>query len=157
MLRSFLWVLLGFLAFALLVGLFRFVAHRELFIADLSAASSLINSLLGGFWNWLIFENPPHIATLTVGLFALLVGLLSWNQKKKADRKAEWWRRTQYAIDLALSNEKNKVMAGFALLEHLGTEKSKRTIVSPTGRKKIADADDLLLFKQIILELRREN
>lgn len=154
LLRSSLWILLCFLVLVLLLGLFRFFIHRELFLADLSTARQFVSSTTGGFWNWLVYDIPVHIATLTVGFFALFVGLLSWNQKKKADRKAEWWRRTQYAIDLALSNDKNKTLAGFSILEHLGTEESKRTLLSP-GRKTIADADDLRLFKRIIHELRR--
>ena len=40
-------------------------------------------------------------------------------QKSRADRRAEWWRRAQWAIDYATSDREETVQAGLISMTHL--------------------------------------
>lgn len=66
---------------------------------------------------------------------------LSYRQRKEADEREEWWRRTQWAIDYASEEHEEKAAIGLAALDLLQ--------VSP-----LATADDRMLldtlYRQII-------
>jgi hypothetical protein len=57
------------------------------------------------WWQWLALLGPigaPLIiaaATLTAAGIAARIGLRTLGQRDLADRKAEWWRRAQWAFD----------------------------------------------------------
>lgn len=131
----------------------RFLFHRDLFNADFWGFWRLIGTVGGGFQNWLFYEVPAHVATLTVGLLAFSIGILGWIQKRNSDMKAEWWRRTQYGMNLALTGEEQEIIAGSQILAHLGEEQAKSPFLS-RRRKKIADDDDLRLLKRFTKSLR---
>ena len=49
-----------------------------------------------GFWQTLSFAP---VATLTVGVLAAIIAGLALRQRSRSDARAEWWRRTQWALD----------------------------------------------------------
>jgi hypothetical protein len=61
------------------------------------------------------------IATGLVALVALTVGLFTVRQRREADRRDQWWKRAQWALDLVLepSEDEGKATVGFAMLERL--------------------------------------
>jgi hypothetical protein len=48
-----------------------------------------------------------------------MVGVITVRQKSKADRRAEWWRRAQWAIDHATSDRDEAVEVGLISMTHL--------------------------------------
>lgn len=50
---------------------------------------------------------------------ALVVGTLTILQKMLSDARAEWWRRAQWALDLALGEDEAQAKVGFAVLDRL--------------------------------------
>jgi hypothetical protein len=147
------WFIVIVLKLLVVTGFVRFLPHRDLFVADAQGVAGIFGTVFGGFWIRLSVQVPSHMATLMVGLLALVVGVLGWNQKRNADRKSEWWRRAQYAIDLTLAEERNKAIAGFSILGHVGTSTER---AFPLFRlRPIGDADDQRLFRTISDELKR--
>lgn len=61
------------------------------------------------------------IATGMAALVALTVGLFTLRQRQEADRRDQWWKRAQWALDLVLepSEDEGKATVGFAVLERL--------------------------------------
>ena len=56
------------------------------------------------------------VATGLAAVVALVVGLVAWRQRQQADRLAEWWRRTQWALDRALSPDPGARVVGLDVL-----------------------------------------
>ena len=50
---------------------------------------------------------------------ALVVGIATVRQKSKADRREQWWRRAQWAIDNATGEREAAVEAGLISMTHL--------------------------------------
>lgn len=142
--NTFVWFVLIFVMFLVVIGLVRFLAHHDLFMADVRNFLLFIGTIFGGFWIWLTLQVPPHLVTLTVGVLAFLVGLLGWSQKRKADRKTEWWRRAQYALDLALAEDSKKAKTGFRMLTHVSSATERR--FPSFTRQPLADKNDLDLI-----------
>jgi hypothetical protein len=59
------------------------------------------------------------LATALGAAIAFMVGIITVRQKSKADRRAEWWRRAQWAIDHATSDREEAVQAGLISMTHL--------------------------------------
>jgi hypothetical protein len=59
------------------------------------------------------------LATALAAAVAFAVGVATVRQKSKADRRAEWWRRAQWAIDYATSDRDETVEAGLISMTHL--------------------------------------
>lgn len=61
------------------------------------------------------------IATALAALVALSVGIATVRQRRDADRRDQWWKRTQWALDLCLNSEEDDAQAaiGFAVLQVL--------------------------------------
>jgi hypothetical protein len=59
------------------------------------------------------------LATALGAAIAFLVGIITVGQRSKADRRAEWWRRAQWAIDHATSDREEVVEAGLISMTHL--------------------------------------
>jgi len=57
--------------------------------------------------------------TLIVGGVAAAGVIVSWQQKNHADKRSEWWRRTQWAFECALSSEGPRAELGWKLLRTL--------------------------------------
>jgi hypothetical protein len=52
------------------------------------------------------------LATALGAAIAFVIGFITVRQKSKADSRAEWWRRAQWAIDHATSDREEVVEAG---------------------------------------------
>lgn len=60
-------------------------------------------------------------ATALVALVALLIGVATVRQKARSDRRDQWWKRAQWAIDHALDERSsNSRTAGLNALTMLG-------------------------------------
>ena len=61
------------------------------------------------------------VATGLAALVALAVGLVTVLQRREADRRDQWWKRAQWALDLVLSPSESEPRAavGFAVLERV--------------------------------------
>jgi hypothetical protein len=57
--------------------------------------------------------------TLVVGLAATIGVLVTWRQKNTADRRSEWWRRTAWAFERSLSQNKLEAELGWKVLATL--------------------------------------
>lgn len=60
------------------------------------------------------------LATGVAALVALVVGIVTIAQKNRADRRDQWWKRTQWALDAALDDDENRAAVGLAALTYLG-------------------------------------
>lgn len=77
-----------------------------------------VHSAPAEWWQVLATLGP-----LAVLLGAVLAGVIGWRtlkQKTEADNRAEWWRRTQWALDAAYSGDKKKATVGLKVLRVLG-------------------------------------
>ena len=63
------------------------------------------------------------LGPLAVLLGALIAGVIGWRtlkQKAEADNRAEWWKRTQWALDAVYSGDKKLGTIGLKVLKVLG-------------------------------------
>lgn len=77
------------------------------------------------------------IATAFGAVIALAVGVLTVILRKKADDRAEWWRRAQWAIDHAVSDKPVEVEAGLGVLLEL-------------IESKLAEAEELTMLREVV-------
>lgn len=73
------------------------------------------------------------LATGVAALVALIVGITSLIQKSRADRRAEWWRRTEWAIgqtniNLAPARESGLIVLKHQLESSLATNAERRLL-----------------------------
>ncbi len=59
------------------------------------------------------------VATALVALFVMRNGLRTTTKVDEAARRTEWWRRTQWAIELVLSDEERRQTAGVLAVNQL--------------------------------------
>ncbi|MFE4545292.1 hypothetical protein [Arthrobacter sp. NPDC056727] len=55
-------------------------------------------------------------------LAAVIAGWIAWRtlaQRRQADRRDQWWKRTQWAIDLAMDRDFSRAVVGLVALKHL--------------------------------------
>lgn len=83
------------------------------------------------------------VGLLLVGLVGSGVAYSSYRQRRHADRRAEWWRRVQFAVEMALSDDPETSRVGAELLGALGTIDE-------------ATSKDTRLLKQILRIIRDE-
>lgn len=60
------------------------------------------------------------IATGLAAVVALIVGLVAVVQKSRADRRDQWWKRAQWAIEQTFKNDAEQQALGFRVLQVLG-------------------------------------
>ncbi|GAA4034726.1 hypothetical protein GCM10023063_18630 [Arthrobacter methylotrophus] len=70
--------------------------------------------------DWQVWAAFAPLLAATVA--ALIAAAALW-QKRRADNRAEWWRRAQWALDSALDEKAEKQEVGLAVLEALNTSK----------------------------------
>lgn len=68
---------------------------------------------------WVSALGPA--VTLLAALVAGGIAYASLRQRRRADAKAEWWRRTQWAFDQILTDDVDRQDVGVAALDRLGT------------------------------------
>lgn len=59
------------------------------------------------------------LATGLVAAVALIVGVLTVRQKSIADRRSEWWKRVEWAIEQTLSDTEPRRIVGVEVLTQL--------------------------------------
>ena len=55
-------------------------------------------------------------------LAAIIAAWIAWRtlaQRREADRRDQWWKRTQWAIDLAMDRDFSRAIVGLVALKHL--------------------------------------
>ena len=57
--------------------------------------------------------------TLIVGSLAAIGVIASWQQKNKADRRSEWWRRVAWSFERAFSDSETQAQFGWKVLATL--------------------------------------
>lgn len=110
-----------------------------------------LTHVLGGFWNFIAFEYPERLLVPTAAFIAAVVALAGFWQKRGADRKAEWWKRTQYAMDNLTSGRDETVSVGILMIEHLAKEQSGSWFGSS-----LADRQDKNLFASVTLRVAQD-
>lgn len=61
--------------------------------------------------------------TLIVGGFAAIGVVVTWQQKNRADKRSEWWRRTQWAFERTFSPDDAEARLGWNMLAMLMSSK----------------------------------
>lgn len=59
------------------------------------------------------------LATGLVAAAALIVGVLTVRQKSIADRRSEWWKRVEWAVEQTLSDSEQRRIVGVEVLTQL--------------------------------------
>ncbi|MDQ0822463.1 hypothetical protein QFZ79_000200 [Arthrobacter sp. V4I6] len=72
-----------------------------------------------GEW-WQILAALGPLAVLLGAVVAAYVGWRTLKQKAEADNRAEWWKRTQWALDAVYSGDKKRGTIGLKVLKVLG-------------------------------------
>ncbi len=54
--------------------------------------------------------------TLVVGIIASVGVTVTWQQKNRADRRTEWWRRTTWAFERTFSDKDAEARLGWTVL-----------------------------------------
>jgi hypothetical protein len=77
-----------------------------------------------GEW-WQVLPALTPLAALLALVFALIFALclLTAAPAAGSGRRAEWWSRAEWAMDLALDDKPERRKAGLALLEQLSTDR----------------------------------
>lgn len=57
------------------------------------------------------------VATAGSAIVVLVAAGITVRQKNRSDRKDQWWKRTQWAMDLTLGDDEEARVLGFAVLE----------------------------------------
>jgi hypothetical protein len=69
---------------------------------------------------WL--QYVAAFAPLSTLAAAVIAGWIAWRtlaQRREADRRDQWWQRTQWAIDLAMDRDFSRSVVGLVTLKHL--------------------------------------
>lgn len=61
--------------------------------------------------------------TLIVGSLAAIGVIVTWQQKNRADRRSEWWRRTTWAFERTFSADDAEAELGWKVLSTLVTSR----------------------------------
>ena len=100
---------------------------------------------IGGIWIVASSKIPAHFFTTGATLIVAVVAWKALKQKQVADRKSEWWRRTQYALDQLTSGNAKSILLGTDLIEFLARNHE--------DNPKLVDEADRLLFKEVVEKL----
>lgn len=63
------------------------------------------------------------IATALAAVVALIVGVIAVTQKSRADRRDQWWKRAQWAIEQTFTDNEEQQALGFRVLQVLADSK----------------------------------
>jgi hypothetical protein len=69
---------------------------------------------------WLQYVGA--FAPLSTLVAAVIAGWIAWrtlSQRREADRRDQWWQRTQWAIGLAMDPDFSRAVVGLVALKHL--------------------------------------
>lgn len=63
------------------------------------------------------------IATGSAAVVALIVGLATLWQRNRTDKRDQWWKRAQWALDLTLDEDPIRQAVGLRALQYLANSK----------------------------------
>jgi hypothetical protein len=90
------------------------------------------------YWMEVVRAIGPAAGSLLVFLTAAIAAIVAWKtyrQRKAADERAEWWRRTQWAIDYASDHDLEKGRIGLRTLRFLMSS----DLASPEDKSMVKD------------------
>ncbi len=87
--------------------------------------SSVLQAPPADWWQVLAALSP--LAILIAGVAAAVVGLLTLRQRSRADARAQWWSRTQWALDSALSHDRKQAEMGLRVMKVLAASELARS------------------------------
>ena len=82
-------------------------------------------------WDWLLYDasdvwddfDPSidwgNVATVAAGTLAAIGVIVTWQQKTRADKRSEWWRRTAWACERTFSSKDAEATLGWQVLPSL--------------------------------------
>lgn len=82
------------------------------------------------------FWLQPAVTGLGAGAVLLGVGV-TVRQRHKADRKDQWWKRTQWALDLLMTRDEDAIVLGLDVL--------RQQVIA-----KVADREDAAIIADVI-------
>ncbi|WP_133162916.1 hypothetical protein [Arthrobacter glacialis] len=90
---------------------------------------------------WDLFASIGPMAIILGALVAGLVGWRTIRQRTVADARSEWWKRTQWAIEMAREKDPDARTLGFSILTLL-------------AKSKLAAREELLLLDEALRTLK---
>jgi hypothetical protein len=98
------------------------------------------------------WQIATALGPLAVLLGAIIAGVIGWRtlrQKAGADNRAEWWKRTQWALDAVYSGDKKRGTVGLKVLKVLAESelagKEELAVLEAAWEKPLSDAEHSLL------------
>jgi hypothetical protein len=73
-------------------------------------------------WLQIVAAGAP-LATLVAALIAAGIAAVTLVQRHRADKRDQWWKRAQWAMDLAINGELPAKLVGVKALSQLGQSK----------------------------------
>ena len=70
-----------------------------------------------------IVSKLGPIATALAAVVALIEGVIAFIQKSRADRRDQWWKRAQWAIEQTFTDDEEQKALGFRVLQVLADSK----------------------------------
>lgn len=90
------------------------------------------------YWMEVVRAIGPAVGSLLIFATAATAAIVAWKtyrQRKEADERAEWWRRTQWAIDYASDHDLEKGRIGLRTLRFLMSS----DLASPEDKSMVKD------------------
>jgi hypothetical protein len=84
------------------------------------SALTWLHDAVSAVGDWSADLSAPQ-ATLITGAAVLVIGGGTVWQKFRNDKRDQWWKRAQWAIDLALDQDNLRQATGFAAITHLAS------------------------------------
>ncbi|HET6240548.1 MAG TPA: hypothetical protein VFD99_00985 [Arthrobacter sp.] len=104
------------------------------------------------------------LGPLAVLLAAAVGAFMAWRtlrQKAIADDRAEWWKRTQWALDAVLSGDKKRGTVGLKVLSVLGESElagpGELAVLEASWQKPLGDAEQKLAEKTLAEQIDRDD
>jgi len=101
-------------------------ADRWVILARLGPSAVLVAALLAFYINWRTLKQRTAADKTSLDQ-KREADAQALQQKTEADSRAEWWRRTQWALDRALDDDEGTKALGLATLEVLARSDLART------------------------------
>lgn len=89
-----------------------------------------------GIAEWWADVSAPQATLIAAAGFAVIGSVTVW-QRLRADRRDQWWKRTQWAVDLAMSDDEYSQIIGWAAIARI-------------SKARLATREDRLLLRQVV-------
>jgi hypothetical protein len=99
------------------------VIHSWVFVHRKCASQRLLTSLDGALRDYRGVNAASWVTALGV-VVALIIGLSTVVQRRRAERETQWWNRTQWALDISLNaDDQAKLELGLDVLDYIAGSK----------------------------------